>query len=60
MFLLTAFTAVATIVLAYILASLIKAGEAKLANQNKKLVMDVWFLDNIDNIPEETLDLLIV
>ena len=37
MFFLTAFTIVAIIVLAYILVSLINAGEAKLAEQNRNL-----------------------
>jgi hypothetical protein len=32
----------------------------ELANQNQKLVADVWFLGKYSNIPEETLDLLMV
>ena len=40
MFLLTAFTVVATIILAYILVSLIKASEAKLAEENLLLQVE--------------------
>ncbi len=55
MFLLTAFTVVATIVLGYILVSLIKAGEAKLAKgfrfhaNNNDILLDRDAIVNIRN-----------
>ena len=52
MYLLTSFKVVATIVLVYILISLIKAGEAKLAEENEGFFEHGWFRKLSKDIPD--------